>query len=450
MNISIIGCGHVGLVTGACFAELGNSVICADNDEKKIELLKKLKIPFYEPGLEELMRKNVKKKRLLFTRSIKYAVEKSFVIFICVGTPPKENGEIDLTGIENVSRLIAKYLNSYRLIVEKSTVPVQTGEWIERTIKIFSAKGRCASGGNERINFDVASNPEFLREGSAIYDFMHPDRVVIGVESKRAERILKDLYKPLNAPLIITDIKSAEIIKHASNSFLAVKISFINAISHICELIGADVKNVAEGMGLDKRIGKDFLNAGLGFGGSCLPKDLDAFIRICEDSGYDFKLLKEVKRINEEQREFLIKKIKDSLWILKDKRIGILGLAFKPGTDDMRFAPSIPIIQSLLSEGAKISTYDPKAMENAKKLFSAEGRSAFGRKLESIKFCKSPYEVAKNCDCLVILTEWNEFKELDLKRIKRLLRQSIIIDGRNIYDHKKLKDSGFKYIGMGR
>jgi len=439
MNISIIGCGYVGLVTGACFAELGNNVICADNDTKKIESLKKLKIPFYEPGLEELVKKGVGENRLSFTKNIKEVVEKSLIIFICVGTPPKEDGSADLTGIENVSRAIAKYLDSYRLIVEKSTVPVQTGEWIERTIKVFSINGRSAFGGNKRkTKFDIASNPEFLREGSAIYDFMHPDRIVIGVESKRAERLLKTLYKPLKSPIIITDIKSAELIKHASNSFLAVKISFINAISKICELAGADVKKVSEGMGLDKRIGKDFLDAGLGFGGSCLPKDLDAFIRICENLRYDFRLLKETKRINEEQREFLIKKIKDSLWILKDKRIGILGLSFKPNTDDMRLAPSVSVIQSLLEEGVRISAYDPQAMDNTKKIF------------KNIKFCKTSYEVAKNADCLLILTEWNEFKELDFKRIKRLLRQPIIIDGRNIYNPKKLKDLGFKYIGMGR
>ncbi len=435
MKISVIGCGHVGLVTGACLAELGNDVICTDNDTRKIESLRKLKIPFYEPHLKDLVLKGVKGRRLIFTDKIKIAVEKSLIIFICVGTPPKENGEPDLRGVEGVSWDIAKYLNSYRLIVEKSTVPVQTGEWIEHTIKVFSKK---------KIKFDVASNPEFLKEGSAIYDFMYPDRIVIGVESKKAERLLLNLYKPLNSPTIITDIKSAELIKHASNSFLATKISFINAMSKVCELVGADIKKVSEGMGLDKRIGRDFLDAGIGFGGFCLPKDLDAFIRICEDLGYDFKLLKEIKRINEEQRALLIKKIRDNLWILKDKKVGILGLSFKPDTDDIRFAPSVFIISSLLEESCKISVYDPKAMENAKELFRRD------RLDSSIKFCKSPYQVAKDSDCLVILTEWDEFKKLDLKRIKSLLRQPIIIDGRNIYDLKRLKELGFRYTGIGR
>jgi UDPglucose 6-dehydrogenase len=440
MNISIIGCGHVGLVTGVCFAELGNSVICADNDKKKIESLKRLEVPFYEPGLEELVRRNVKEKRLFFTTNIAEAVKNSLVIFICVGTPPKEDGSADLTGVEKVCRSIARHIDSYRLIVEKSTVPIQTGEWIKHTIGVYNKR---------KVKFDIASNPEFLREGNAVYDFMHPDRIVIGVESKRAESILKSLYKPLNSPIVITDIRSAELIKHASNSFLATKISFINAISRICELIDADIKKVSEGMGLDKRIGREFLNAGLGFGGSCLPKDLDAFIRICEDSGYDFKLLKEVKKINEEQRLFLIKKIRDALWVLKDKRIGVLGLSFKPGTDDMRQAPSIPIIQSLLSEGAKVSCYDPKAMSNTKKVFEEINLSSFLAKGD-VKFCKSPYEVAKGSDCLLILTDWDEFKEIDFIKIKRLLRQPVIVDGRNIYDPEELKELGFKYIGMGR
>ncbi len=429
MKIGIIGTGYVGLVTGACLAALGNEVICVDNDLQKIKNLKKLIIPIYEPGLEELVKKNVKNKRLSFSSSIKTAVDKSQVIFIAVGTPAKENGEADLTGIENVTRQIAQNLKGYRLIVEKSTVPIETGKWVRHTIEVNIKR---------RVKFDVASNPEFLREGSAIGDFMHPDRIVIGVESKRAEEILLKLYKPLKVPILVTDIKSAELIKHASNSFLATKISFINAISKICETTGADILKVAWGMGLDKRIGKSFLNAGLGYGGACLPKDLDAFIHIAQKLGYDFELLKIVKKINEQQKEFMLKKIRDSLWILKDKTIGVLGLTFKPNTDDLRNAVSIDIIKGLRKEGAKIKVYDPAGTSKAKKI------------LGEVKFCLNAYQAAKNSDCLLIITEWDEFKELDLSRIKKLLRQPLIIDGRNIYEPQEMKKLGFRYIGVGR
>lgn len=350
MDISIIGTGYVGLITGACLAELGNRVICTDNNHKKISDLKRCVIPIYEPGLEELVRINVKNKRLLFTTSLKDAVNNSGVIFIAVGTPSLDNGEADLTGIENVARNIALNLKGYRLIVEKSTVPVETGIWVKHTISTYI---------KHKIKFDIASNPEFLREGQAINDFMHPDRIVIGVESKRARDILVSLYKPLNAPLVITDIESAELIKHASNSYLATKISFINALSHICEKVGVDVVEVAQGMGLDKRIGSNFLNAGIGYGGSCLPKDVDAFINIAEKLGYNFDLLKAVRAVNEQQKIFFLNKIKDLLGIIKDKTIGILGLSFKPNTDDIRNAPSIDIIQALQAEGAKIRVYDP-------------------------------------------------------------------------------------------
>lgn len=429
MNISIIGSGYVGLVTGACLAELGNRVICADSDVKKIAALKKGIIPIYEPGLEELISNNVKSKRLYFTSSIKDAVKNSAVIFIAVGTPSLDNGEADLTGIENVARNIALGMTDYRLIVEKSTVPVETGEWVKHTISLNVKK---------KIKFDVASNPEFLREGSAINDFMHPDRIVIGVESKRARDILVNLYKPLNAPLVITNIKSAELIKHASNAFLAVKISFINAISRICEKVGADVEEVAQGMGLDKRIGRAFLNAGIGYGGSCFPKDLDAFITISEKLGYNFELLKSVKEINEEQRVFLLQKIKDTLWIIKDKAIGILGLSFKPNTDDIRNAPSIQVIKALQDEGAKIKVYDPKSMSRAKEV------------LRKVVFCKDAYEAAKGSDCLLVVTEWDEFKELDFSKIKKLLKRPLVIDGRNIYDPRVMKKIGFTYISIGR
>lgn len=446
MNIAIVGSGYVGLVTGACFAELGNKVICADNNTKKIALLKKGVIPIYEPGLEELITINVKKKRLKFTSSIEEAVAESEVIFIAVGTPSKDSGEADLTSIENVAHNIALNLADYRLIVEKSTVPVETGIWVKHTIATYLA---CQPAGiKRRVKFDVASNPEFLREGQAINDFMHPDRIVIGVESKRARDLLVNLYKPLNVPLVITDIKSAELIKHASNSFLATKISFINAISHICEKVGADVVEVAKGMGLDQRIGLSFLNAGLGYGGSCFPKDLDAFIKISEKLGYGFELLKAVKEVNQQQKVFFINKIKQALWIIKDKTIGILGLSFKPNTDDIRNAPSIDIIQALLQEGAKIKVYDPQAMEKAKQVLD-KVNPALARK-SGVKFCKDSYAVCGTCDALLILTEWDEFKELDFVKIKKLLKRPLIIDGRNIYDPQRMKKMGFSYIGIGR
>lgn len=429
MNISIIGCGYVGLVSGACFAELGNKVLCADNDAKKTASLKKGIIPIYEPGLEELININVKNKRLFFTSDIKEAVSASDIIFIAVGTPPLDNGEADLTCIENVARDIAENMRGYRLIVEKSTVPVETGKWVKHTIETYV---------KSKIQFDVASNPEFLREGQAIRDFMHPDRIVLGVESRKAKDILVNLYKPLNAPIVVTDIKSAELIKHASNSFLAVKISFINAVSQICEKVGADVVEVARGMGLDKRIGSAFLNAGVGYGGSCFPKDLDAFISISEKTGYNFELLKAVRHINQQQRALILKKLKDILWIIKDKTIGVLGLSFKPDTDDVRSAPAIDIIKDLEAQGAKIKVYDPQAMRKAKQI------------LKKVKFCNDSYSACEGSDCLLVLTEWDEFKGLDFTRIKKLLKRPLIVDGRNIYDLEAMKKTGFTYVSVGR
>jgi UDPglucose 6-dehydrogenase len=429
MKIAMIGTGYVGLVTGTCFSELGNEVICVDNDERKIKMLENDEIPIYEPGLEEMVKKNRDAKLLSFTTDIEDAVRKSEIIFIAVGTPPKPDGQADLSSVEKVSTVVANVMTEYKLIVGKSTVPVNTGKWIKKTINLKNAKG---------IDFDVASNPEFLREGSAINDFLYPDRVVIGVESERAKNILCELYKPIDAPILVTDIESAEIIKHASNSFLATKISFINAISIICEMSGADVLQVAEGMGLDKRIGKEFLSAGAGFGGFCFPKDLSAFIKIAEDLGYDFRLLKEVEKINDEQKKRIVKKVSENLWNLKGKKVGILGLSFKPNTDDMRYAPSIDIINDLLKEGVEIKAYDPQAMERAKEIFP------------DITYCEDPYGVCEGSDALVIVTDWDEFKTLDLERIKKLLKNPIVIDGRNIYDPQNMKDRGFVYSGIGR
>ncbi|MCS7258654.1 MAG: UDP-glucose/GDP-mannose dehydrogenase family protein [candidate division WOR-3 bacterium] len=429
MNIGIIGAGYVGLTTAACFAHLGHNVICVDNDENKIKILLSGKIPFYEPGLDKLVIENITQGRLQFTTQTQKAVKESLVLFIAVGTPPKESGEPDLSYVENVAQEIGSVLNDYRVIVEKSTVPVKTGDWIKETITRYN---------KSKAPFDVASNPEFLREGSAINDFLNPDRIVIGVESDRAKEILLQIYEPINAPKIITDIKSAELIKHASNAFLAMKISFINSISIICELAGASVDKVAQGIGLDKRIGPAFLNAGVGYGGFCFPKDLKAFIKIAEELGYDYRLLKEVERINEEQKQRFVKKIEGLLWNLRGKQIGILGLAFKPNTDDMRFAPSIDIINELQARGAKIKAYDPYAMNNAKKI------------LKDVTYCNDPYEVAKNSEALVIITEWDEFRNLDLMRIKELLKLPIIVDGRNIFDPPKMAELGFIYRSVGR
>ncbi|MDD3088545.1 MAG: UDP-glucose/GDP-mannose dehydrogenase family protein [Candidatus Omnitrophica bacterium] len=431
MKITIIGSGYVGLVTGACFADLGNTVICADNDEKKIDMLGRGEIPIYEPGLEELVKKNKAKGRLVFTTDVKKATRDSTVIFVCVGTPPREDGSADLTGIEKVSRTVAESMDAYKLIVEKSTVPVETGEWVKDTINRFKTND---------CDFDVASNPEFLREGSAIKDFMNPDRVVIGVESEKAGEILKALYEPLNTKIVVTSIKGAEIIKHASNSFLATKISFINAVSNICEKVGADVTSVAEGIGLDRRINTHFLKAGIGFGGSCFPKDLKAFIHISEKLGYKFDLLKEVDRINEMQKDLLMEKIARLVWNIRDKEIAVWGLAFKPDTDDIRSAPAIDVIRRLVKEGARIRVFDPAAME----------RSMEELKVEGIKWCKDIYETSDGADCVILMTEWNEFKEVDWDKLKKILRQPVIIDGRNLYDPGKLKAMGFRYAGIGR
>lgn len=429
MKIGIIGSGYVGLVTGTCFAHLGHEVICVDKDKSKIEVLKKGKTPIYEPGLEEMLRENITEKRLSFTLSIAEAVKKSEVLFICVNTPPKENGEADLSFIEAVANEISRNLKSYRLIVEKSTVPVQTGSWIHKTIK---------RNGIKPALFDVASNPEFLREGSAVHDFLKPDRVILGVFNKKSEKILRTLYAPLKAPIVVTSIESAELIKHASNSFLASKISFANALSRVCDQVGADVDQVTYGMGLDPRIGKSFLKAGIGFGGFCFPKDLAAFLNMSEKLGVPFGMLRSVLDINEDQKEYFVKKIESALWNLKNKKVAVLGLAFKPDTDDMRFAPSIDIIARLQREGVQIKAYDPQAVKNAQKV------------LRNVIYAKTPYEAVKSADALLVLTEWSEFVNLDFKRIKKAMKHPVIFDGRNLYNPAQLKELGFRYYGMGR
>ncbi|HJO01828.1 MAG TPA: UDP-glucose/GDP-mannose dehydrogenase family protein [Candidatus Woesearchaeota archaeon] len=429
MKISVIGTGYVGLATATVFAELGNDVIGADIDKDKIDKLNNGIMPIFEPGLQELVERNVKEKRLRFTHNNKEVIGHGDVIFICVGTPPKDNWEVELKYVENVALEIAQNIRSYKVIVHKSTVPVETGDKVKKIIK---------DNIKENVDFDVVSNPEFLREGTAIEDTLEPDRIVIGADSKKAIEIMKKLYSPIKAPLIITDIRSAELIKHASNAFLATKISFINSVARICELSGADVEKVADGVGYDKRINRYFLNAGIGYGGSCFPKDSQAFVKIAEKYGYDYKLLKATNEINEDQKKHFVGMVKKALNSLNDKKIGILGLSFKPNTDDMRFAPSIYIIQELQKEGGKIKAYDPEAMEKAKTIFS------------DVEFCKDPYEIAKDSEVLLILTEWNEFKELDLKKIKSLMKTPLIIDGRNIYNPEDIKKEGFTYISVGR
>jgi UDPglucose 6-dehydrogenase len=429
MKLTIIGTGYVGLVTGACFAEVGHHVICVDNNAGKVKLLQAGGIPIYEPDLEELVKKHTASGRLRFTASTNEGVEKSDIIFIAVPTPPQPDGSVDLSFIEGVAREIASAMTSYKIIVDKSTVPVRTGDKVAETIKRY-----CKA----KVEFDVVSNPEFLREGFAVGDLMKPDRIVVGVRSQRPVAAMREIYTPFNAPIIVTDINSAELIKHAANSFLALKISYINAVSIICEASGANVMEVANGMGMDARIGRRFLDAGLGFGGSCFPKDLSAFIKISEQLGYDFGLLKEVQRINAGQMERFIKKIEATLWVLKDKTVGVLGLAFKQNTDDVRLSPAIELCQRLQKEGARLRVHDPKAMDKAKDV------------LKDVTFVKDMNEVAEGCDALVIATEWPEFKKLDLERARKVLTHPILFDGRNLFDPAEMEKLGFIYKSVGR
>ena len=418
-------------MTGTCFADVGHDVICVDCDESKIQLLKDGGIPIFEPGLEEILKKNVDEGRLNFTASTVEGVEKSDVIFIAVPTPPHEDGSVDLSFIERVARDIANAMTSYKVIVDKSTVPVKTGEKVSETIKRY-----CSAD----CDFDVVSNPEFLREGFAVEDLMNPDRIVVGTVSEKPKAAMRDVYEPFNSPIIFTDINSAELIKHAANSFLAMKISYINAVAAICEVSGANVQEVANGIGMDERIGQRFLNASLGFGGSCFPKDLSAFIRISDDLGYDFGLLKEVQKINAAQMDRFLKKITDTLWILKEKTIGVLGLAFKQNTDDVRMSPAIEVCQRLLKDGASLRVYDPKAMEKAKDLLPSEG----------VTYVNDMNSVAQSCDALVVATEWPEFKELDLVKARDAMTAPLFFDGRNLFDPGEMEKLGFTYKSIGR
>lgn len=433
MKLCIIGSGYVGLVSGACFAEVGHHVICVDNDQRKVDKLLAGKIPIYEPGLEDLVHKNVAAKRLSFTTSTEEGVDGSEVVFIAVPTPPQPDGSVDLSYIEKVAREIAAVLKKgqYRVIVDKSTVPVKTGEKVSETIRRYNKTD---------AEFDVVSNPEFLREGCAVADLMKPDRIVIGGNSERAVALMQKIYEPFMAPVLVTDINSAELIKHAANSFLALKISYINAVAQICEASGADVEKVADGIGSDKRIGRNFLNAGIGYGGSCFPKDIAAFIAISDQLGVPFTLLKEVQRINATQRDRFIAKLREKLWVLRDKRIAVWGLTFKPDTDDVRSSVAVEVVQDLLAEKAIVSVYDPKGVEKAQEFKLAEGAN----------FASSALEAVKDADALVIATEWKEFTAVDLNEVKAAMHTPLIFDGRNLLDPAVVRSIGFEYTSIGR
>jgi UDPglucose 6-dehydrogenase len=445
MKISVIGAGYVGLTTAACLAQVGHEVFCSESDLEKLAKLKNGVMPLFEPHLEDVIKAGRKAGRLQFG-STDDAIGWGDAIFICVGTPPLPNGDADLSAIEAVARAIAKQASGYRLVIEKSTVPVQTGAQLLKHLSVHS---------RNKLRYDVASNPEFLREGSSVQDFLHPDRIVIGTDSPRAEDLLRKIYEPIirqsftcpvhsrcperEAPIFLaTDTNSAELIKHASNSFLAMKISFINMVANLCEEVGADVSKVAQGMGLDPRIGPSFLNPGIGFGGFCFPKDVQAFIRIAEKTGCDFSLLKEVEKINQQRVEHFVGKIRKELWVLRGKTVAVWGLAFKPNTDDVRFAPSIALVKALLAEGAAVRAYDPEATEKARAI------------LPELTYCGNPYEAAERADSILIVTEWDEFRHMDWERLLATVEQPLVIDGRNIFPPDEIARQGFRYVSIGR
>jgi UDPglucose 6-dehydrogenase len=445
MKISVIGAGYVGLTTAACLAQVGHDVFCSESDSEKLSKLQNGVMPLFEPHLEDVIKAGREAGRLHFG-STEDAINWGSAIFICVGTPPLANGDADLSAIEGVARVIARHASGYRLVIEKSTVPVQTGVQLQKHLSVHSRNG---------LSYDVVSNPEFLREGSSVEDFLHPERIVVGVDSPRAESLLRQIYEPiirqsftcpvhLDCPnrrepiFLATDTNSAELIKHASNSFLAMKISFINMVANLCEVVGADVSKVAQGMGLDPRIGPAFLNPGIGFGGFCFPKDVQAFIRIAEKSGCDFSLLKEVEKINQHRIEHFVEKVRKELWVVRGKKIAVWGLSFKPNTDDVRFSPSIALVKTLLEEGADVRAYDPEAMEKAKSV------------LPNITYCSNPYQAAEGSDAIVIVTEWDEFREVDWDRLRSIVERPLVVDGRNMFNATDVTRRGFHYISVGR
>ena len=445
MKISVIGAGYVGLTTAACLAEIGHMVCCADSDEQKLSLLRSGQMPFFEPYLNEIVSRNCISGKLRF-ETTEIAVAGAEAIFICVGTPPLENGDADLSAVANVARTIGQIATGACLVIEKSTVPVQTGQQLTRQLQLYASKG---------LKCDVVSNPEFLREGSAIHDFFHPERIVTGVEREAAAARVKEIYRPIleqtfNCPIhphcahgqkpawIVTDVSSAELIKHASNSFLAMKISFINMVADLCEVVGADVTKVALGMGMDPRIGPAFLSAGIGFGGFCFPKDVQAFTRIAEKSGCDFSLLKEVEKVNQRRIGRFLEKVRNELWVIRGTKVAVLGLAFKPNTDDVRFAPSIELVRALTREGARVSAYDPQAIQKAKAV------------LPDIEYSPNPYEAARGAEAVMIMTEWEEFRKLDWGKLRGIVERPLVIDGRNMFEPGEITSHGFQYISTGR
>jgi len=432
VKITVIGAGYVGLVTAACFAEVGNQVFCVEKEASKLRKLRQGISPIYEPGLEDILASNIANQRLTFSSSIGHGVNYSQLIFICVGTPERDDGYPDLSQVEEVAREVAIHITEYRLLVEKSTVPIKTHEWIATTIRRYGKRG---------VPFDVACNPEFLREGSAVHDFMNPDRIVIGATSIRAKELLTELYANFDCPKVITTPVAAELIKHASNSFLALKVSYINVVADICEKAGVDIKEVALGTGYDHRIGSDFLDAGIGYGGACLSKDVKAFISIAHELGIDFQLLKETEAVNRARTSQFVDKVKRALPILKGKTIAVWGLSFKPNTDDIRETPSLRIISELVTEGAKIKAYDPAAIEPFKRVVPES---------KNITYKTDMYQALEGANALLIITEWNQFKNADIKYMKSLMETPIVIDGRNIYDFYTMRETGFEYYGVGR
>ena len=455
-RIAVIGVGHVGLPTALGLAELGWQVIGADQDAEKISQLKGGESPFYEPGLQTLLTRHLASDRFTLTSDVASAIHDATVLFICVGTPQREDGEADLSQIEVIARLIAQHLNGYKLIVEKSTVPAVTALWIKRTITRFATAQRRSGGGGLRQavtlreiekelpvpEFDVASNPEFLQEGKAVENFFHPDRIVLGVESARGQEMLESIYRPLRRPILVTGLTTAELIKHAANAFLSMKISYTNMVADVCEAVGADVNMVSLGLGLDPRIGPDFLSAGIGFGGYCFPKDLRAFIHLAETNGVQGSLLREVERINQQRVERFLDKLYKALWIVQDKTIGIWGLSFKPNTDDIREAPSLRIVEALLKDGAHLRLYDPQAMQRMRQVFPEQP--------DQVKYCSSVYQACEGSHAVLLLTEWEEFRTVDLQRVASLMELPILVDGRNVLDAEKASRAGLEYISIGR
>ena len=438
-SIAVLGLGHVGLPTALGFAVMGCEVFGADDDSAKVATIQSGQVPFYEPGLDDLLARGLAGGRLSLTYHVEEAVRAATILFVCVGTPQKDSGEADLSQVEAIARTIAQNLNGYKLIVEKSTVPAITAQWIKKTVTRL-AKSVAREG--QAIEFDVASNPEFLQEGKAVENIFHPDRIVIGVDSERARTVLEELYQPLQRPILCTNVSTAELIKHAANVFLSTKISFINMVADLCEEVGADVSQVAHGIGLDPRIGRDFLNAGLGFGGYCFPKDLRAFMYLAREHGVDCGLLQEVENINLQRTTLFLKKVRRAVWVLQGKKLGVLGLAFKGGTDDIRESPALRVVESLLQEGARLRVYDPKAIEGVQReIPSKEG---------NIEYCSSAYEAARGTDALLVVTDWPEFRELDFARLHDAMDLPVIIDGRNLLDPETLRSAGFEYIDMGR